>query len=413
MHRTQGFRRCVVGVAAVSGMVLAIDAVPAGILAPAQAQPAAIEVPERKPARTLDLKTRIAIYRKKLKQYNKARSAYQKLAAPYWRSVTKKRTQRRRKRARNQPVTLKDYVLEQPPLYTGPPQPVDPEAKPGKGRGFPVVADFLEHAKTHFGFTPQTPAREIDYKRAYAKAAAAAGFSKKTCVKIYGFESGGNGKYDVQAGLEYDRPGAQAISTALGYNQLLTANTIGLVAEHGSKFLAALRQKAEAATGARKAELQKKIAILGKMIRFTHRVRNDWYAHVRLGKTANGQGVHALNLDIDIGPLLQVQKLLDSVIFARHFGYEAPLTAAELEMMNLTGDGNGIDMVLMPQEMREKVPTTNFFQQRGYERNPVAIRNNTVAKLIAATDAKMEKEARLAGAQDLAAAFDSQTSARD
>ena len=75
-------------------------------------------------------------------------------------------------------------------------------------------------------------------------------------------------------------------------------------------------------------------------------------------------------------------------------------------MMNLTGDGNGFDMVLMPAAMREKVPTSNFFQQGGYERNPVAIRNNTVAKLIAATDAKMEKEAKLQGAQDLAAAFD-------
>jgi hypothetical protein len=56
--------------------------------------------------------------------------------------------------------------------------------------------------------------------------------------------------------------------------------------------------------------------------------------------------------------------------------------------------------------MREKVPTSNFFQQGGYERNPVASRNNTVAKLIAATDAKMEKEAKLAGAQELATAFD-------
>jgi len=74
--------------------------------------------------------------------------------------------------------------------------------------------------------------------------------------------------------------------------------------------------------------------------------------------------------------------------------------------VSLTGDGNGFDMVTMPAAMRAKVPTSNFFQQHGYERNPVAIRNNTVAKLIAATDATMEKEARLQGAQDLAAAFD-------
>ena len=53
-------------------------------------------------------------------------------------------------------------------------------------------------------------------------------------------------------------------------------------------------------------------------------------------------------LDIDIGPLLQVQKLVDSLRFARAKGYTAPLAAAELEVMNLTGDGNGFDIVTMP-----------------------------------------------------------------
>ena len=65
--------------------------------------------------------------------------------------------------------------------------------------------------------------------------------------------------------------------------------------------------------------------------------------------------------------------------FARAKGYMAPLTAAELELMNLTGDGNGFDMVSMPQALRERVPTANFFQQSGYERNPVARRTGVVA----------------------------------
>ncbi len=142
------------------------------------------------------------------------------------------------------------------------------------------------------------------------------------------------------------------------------------------------------------------------MIRFARSVPDAWGAHGRLAGTAKGMGVHALILDVDVGPLLQTQKLITSVLFARRKGYSAPLTAAELEMMNLTGDGNGFDMVQMPAAMRQKVPTSNFFQQGGYERNPVAIRNNTVAKLLAATDAKMQSEAKLAGAQDLAAAFD-------
>jgi hypothetical protein len=74
-------------------------------------------------------------------------------------------------------------------------------------------------------------------------------------------------------------------------------------------------------------------------------------------------------------------------------------------MMNLTGDGNGLDMVMLPAPWRERVPTANFFQPGGYARNPVAIRNNVVAKLLAATDARMDQEAKLPGARDLAAAF--------
>jgi hypothetical protein len=59
----------------------------------------------------------------------------------------------------------------------------------------------------------------------------------------------------------------------------------------------------------------------------------------------------------------------------------------------------------MPAALRDKVPTANFFQRGGYERNPVASRNNTVALLIAATDAKMDRDAKLPGAQELAAAY--------
>jgi hypothetical protein len=74
-------------------------------------------------------------------------------------------------------------------------------------------------------------------------------------------------------------------------------------------------------------------------------------------------------------------------------------------MMNLTGDGTGLDMVTMPQAMREQVPTSNFFQRSGYERNPVAIRNNIVAKLLAVTDRQMDNNSNEPGAKELAAAF--------
>jgi hypothetical protein len=41
----------------------------------------------------------------------------------------------------------------------------------------------------------------------------------------------------------------------------------------------------------------------------------------------------------------------------------------------------------------------------GYERNPVAIRHNTVAKLLAVTDSRMDANSGQPGARELAAAF--------
>jgi hypothetical protein len=350
----------------------------------------------------------IAEYRVKLEKYRQARHHYEEQAARYWNSVAEKRHKRIAKRRRDRQIELGDYVTTQPPVYSGPPKPINPlvPVPPPLPRKYvPVVADFLRLAAKYFDFVPQKPKTEIEFKRAYVKVARAAGLTRRQVVRIYGFEAGGNGRYDVQAGLEVPKPDAHAISTALGYNQLLNTNTVELLAEKGGRFVQQLEAKAASLTGRAKEQLERKIKILRRMIAVSRSVPDRWSAHVRLANTPKGLAIHALNLDIDVGPLLQTQKLLDSVVFARHYGYRDTLTAAELEMMNLTGDGNGIDMVLMPAAMRAKVPTANFFQPEGYERNPVAIRHNTVATLIAATDAVMDKEVNLQGAKDLAAAF--------
>jgi hypothetical protein len=142
------------------------------------------------------------------------------------------------------------------------------------------------------------------------------------------------------------------------------------------------------------------------MVEFTRTVPNAWSAHDKLAKTTpGGMGIHATMLDRDIGPLLQTQKLLDSVVFARAKGYQRPLTAAELELMNFTGDGNGFDLVTMPHDMRDKVPTSNFFQRAGYERNPIARRTGTVAALFKSIESKMDSASQAPGARELAAAF--------
>jgi hypothetical protein len=249
---------------------------------------------------------------------------------------------------------------------------------------------------------PRTPQSESEFKRAYAKVALAAGLNAEQIVRIYSFEAGGNGEYDVQAGRERDKQ-ARAITTALGYNQLLATNSVEIIAESGDTFVKSLQARAATLLDAEKKALQSKLAIMHRMIDFGRSVPDDWNKHQVLANTPKGLGVHTLNLDVDVGPYLQTQKLMDSVNFARRKGFSGTLTAAELEMMNLTGDGNGFDMITMPREWRDRVPTSNFFQQSGYRDNPVAQRNNVVSKLIAAADAQMDREVKLPGARDLAA----------
>ena len=348
----------------------------------------------------------IAEYRRKLKEYQDARAAFEEVAGPYWTSISEKRRGRNAKRRDRQTITLDDYVLTHPPLYSGPKRPVDPAPEPTEPRErkpIPVVSDLLAAAAEQFQFTPQRPASEGDFKRAYARYALASGLTREQAVRVYSFETGGTGNYDVQAGIEHG--GRRAISTAMGYNQLLTTNSVELMAEQGHEFIKELTAKAALLSGAPRKAMDQKLAVLKKMVAFTRTVPDEWAAHEKLANTAQGWAVHAMVLDIDVGPMLQTHKLLTSVIFARTKGYTRPLSAAELEMMNLTGDGTGLDMVTMPQAMREQVPTSNFFQRGGYERNPVAIRHNTVAKLLAVTDERMTFNSNKPGARELAASF--------
>jgi hypothetical protein len=351
----------------------------------------------------------IARYRRALAEYQEAQAAYAAEAEAYWSLISQKRRERIAERASQEALTLDDYVLTQPPVYAGPPKPVDPsqtpEEKPPSTRPYvPVVADFLAAAREEFKFVPRRPQSESEFKRAYGQVALAAGLNKEQIVRIYSFEAGGNGGYDVQAGLEHDKS-ARAITTALGYNQLLATNSVEVVAESGHHFMKALQARAAALPWPEKAAIESKIAILRKMIGVARSVPDAWNEHQALAGTSKGLAIHALNLDVDIGPYLQTQKLMDSVVFARRKGFAETLTAAELEMMNLTGDGNGYDMITMPREWRARVPTANFFQRGGYRDNPVAQRNNVVAKLIAATDAHMDREIRLPGSKELAASL--------
>src|SRR5262245_25755771 len=300
----------------------------------------------------------MAEYRQKLKEWEEAQAPFE----AYWTSIAGKRPGRNAKRRAGQQITLDDYVLTQPPVYTGPKRPVDPSAPERPPRkAIPMVPDLIQAAAEQFQFSPQRPATDVDFKRAYAKVASALGLTREQAVRVYSFETGGNGNYDMQSG--YRGPGTRPISTAIGYNQLLTTNSVELFAEQGDGILKALQEKAATLSGAPRRALDGKIVVVRKMVAFARSVPDTWSDHEKLADTDKGWALHAMVLDIDVGPHLQTHKLLTSVIFARQKGYSRPLTAAELEMMNLTGDGTGLDMVTMPQAMREQVPRSE--ERRG------------------------------------------------
>src|SRR4051812_22690503 len=145
----------------------------------------------------------IAEYKRRLKEYLEARAAFEQEAGAYWTSISEKRRGRNAKRRERQQIALDDYVLSHPPIYDGPKRPVDPspepERPPRERKQIPVVADLLRAATEHFQFTPQRPSNELEFKRAYARAASAAGLTREQAVRVYAFETGGNGNHDMQS----------------------------------------------------------------------------------------------------------------------------------------------------------------------------------------------------------------------
>jgi hypothetical protein len=283
------------------------------------------------------------------------------------------------------------------------------EAAKSNQAGSPAAADlcaggcrFCHGGAPGIQIRPTVSAERDRVQARLCQGGACGGFDSRPDVRIYGFEATGNGSYDIEAGLEYNKHG-RAITTALGYNQLLATNSVEILAEKGDEFVKQVQSKSALASGAEHQSVDGKIDVLRRMVAFARGVPDAWGQHEILANTPKGLAVHALNLDLDVGPMLQTQKLLDSIVFARRKGFSRTLTAAELEMMNLTGDGNGFDMVTMPLAWRDQVPTANFFRPSGYADNPVAQRNNVVAKLIAATDERMDEEIKKPGARELAA----------
>ena len=340
--------------------------------------------------------------------YRQARAAYEPGAAAYWQQIETLRAQRRAKRKAGQLPVAADYVREMPPVYSGPQlspalakkiwaaSPKDPETD------IPVVADYLEAARTVYGFVPrQVP--EPEFKRAYAIEALAHGLTKDNVVRVYAFETGGKGTHDMQAGIDPITRTGRGISTALGYAQLLAANSCNELVKHGPGFVQRLEEMARrrAQSPERTRELAHKAAVVRAMLREVLRVPNIWREHREFAKTPKGLGIHALNLDADVGPWLQVLKLKGLREEATKAGVFS-LGSAEMELMNLSGPANGLEMML---PVAKGVPTANFFERGGYERNSV-VRGRTAAQLLQEIDARMQQFMQKPGAVEFAAIFD-------
>lgn len=341
-------------------------------------------------------------------QWRQSRSEYDRRHEAYWASVSARRAERRRKIGAGVRVTEADFVMQQPPKYAGPPLRADIAklmaelVPPSPDSEITTLPEMLAAAKQHYRFEP-TRISEREFKQRYALEALALGLTKEEVTRIYAFETGGRGTFDMQAGINPETKQGRAISTAMGYAQLLAANSIDELVRYGDGFISRLAMLA-ARPGTppeRARDLTAKIEALRAMMRVAKSVPREWSRHVELSRTPAGSGIHVLNLDGDVGPWLQVIKLKGIKDIAEQAG-RSNLSPAELELMNLAGPKTGLEMM---EPVGRTAPTANFFSKGAYYRNTI-VREKTAAELLAAIDHRMNENMARAGSQEFAAVFD-------
>ena len=348
-------------------------------------------------------------------EWRQARQAYEGKLDAYWDAVEVKRNARKKKRAAKLSYDENDYVMTFPPKYNGPKLSpglakkydtlTDEQEKnqPSPPKELSTVADYLAAAKRVYNFTPERLS-EKDFKRRYAEEALALGLSKDQVVRVYALETGGIGTYDMQSGIHPIKKTGRAISSAIGYAQLLDANSVDELAQHGTHFIERLNEKLRNPTlsAQRRASIKTKLAALKHMVANVRRVPKNWEAYQAYAKTAEGMGMHALNLDGDIGPMMQANKLKGLKDMAGKFG-RPDLTGPQMELMNLSGPVTGLEMML---PAGQKAPVTNSFTRRAYYVNKMVI-GLTGEQLLAELGRRMDTDVNSPGSIEFAAAFDS------
>ena len=348
-------------------------------------------------------------------RWRAAKNHFDRRLDAYWYQIESKRKDRRPKRSSGKLYSAEDYVWTFPPEYDGPVLSPDLRRRyeaflavtkqegqvPVEERPQPGVEDFLGAARQHYGFVPSR-VTEREFKRRFAQECLALGLTKDEVVRIYALETGGLGTSDMQAGINPVTRKGKPISSAIGYAQLLHANTIGEIVKHGEAFISRLRTLAATAPDpARADELRRKIAALQAMQKSARSVPDDWYRHVAFAQTPRGYGMHAINLDGDIGPWLQSSKLRGLKDFAAKKGM-TNLSGEELELMNLSGPATGLEMM---EPVGLTAPTPNFFSRRAYYVNKMVM-GKTTAELLAEFTRRMDSSSQKPGAVEFAQAFD-------
>jgi hypothetical protein len=321
------------------------------------------------------------------KTYDQIHGQYEKDLKTYWNGVA---------------AAKKDhhFVLEFPPLYTGPDKPKTPGHPPEvKPNTTPTINQMLDDSKHLNQFAsgdktqPNFELRQVsesEFKQRYAQEAVHIGQQhgvskdnvKNIVRSIYAFEDGGWGSHETLSSMppslvKDDKPGETKIqdarrnfhlegagsSSALGYNQLMMANSMENIDQHAKPIADRLEQLAQE-NPARATELQAKAAMLTSLSRNldkelmvmanaeknkkpedqkkylgddgkpTDKLYIDFDKSKELtsiGVTRQdiGRAVHALNLDGDIGPILQAQELGHLFDYADRYGYQSLLQGKE------------------------------------------------------------------------------------
>lgn len=352
--------------------------------------------------------------RKVFEDYLSAQATHEFKSDAYWREVSNRKALRRGKRSRGEAIAVADYVRSFPPKYAGPELPPalakrwqayqaadDVKKDRPPPRPLPGLADFLAAAEAEYGFRPER-IPEQEFKLRYAREAVSLGLTGDQVVRVYALETSGLGTADMVAGIHPIRKTGKPISSAIGYAQLLCANTSDELARHGPKFVARLKEMAadRRLPPARRRALADKHERLAVMVKAARAIPHKWDRHVAFARTQRGMGLHAVNLDGDIGPWLQVVKLHGLKQMAEKAGIPA-LTGAEIELMNLAGPGTGLEMM---RPAARNAATANFFARDAYFRNTI-VRDKTSAELLAALDERMDRNITNPGAIEFAEAF--------